>query len=460
MNIKGNLLRLVGWTDEHLSPQKSRIIESFASQQTTIENFEQIKSIQQKIMANWQIHSKVSEIMELSLKIPNAKAGQAYHAQIDWPDLNLDDLSQFELNGLQELGLAYDTINRTITGVPNQSGNFNLTLSFLLNIEPAEAQKHEKNIPFIVNPDPKSLWKTIDSNPEAIFWKPDEAAQRGNLGDRFALAGSKRGRSHAQVGSFRDDDFILADITSTGWSLAAVADGAGSASLARRGAELAVNALVDYFQANNDQVAWQAWDEIGQNDNPEANNKRAMELLSPAAQFVHTELGKAALANDAQLGDFHTTLSFCLFKKFDFGYWILSFGVGDCPIGVLDKSFNVNNLNTLDVGEYGGGTRFITMPEIFNSINWPNRFRALLVEDFEYMVLMTDGIYDPKFEVEANLEKNSAWQGFINDLHGDNAEQAKIELDAANEQSTQQILKWMDFWSPGNHDDRTLVIIF
>ncbi len=116
-------------------------------------------------------------------------------------------------------------------------------------------------------------------------------------------------------------------------------------------------------------------------------------------------------------------------------------------------------MNKLDVGEFGGGTRFITMPEIFRD-GFSSRFGFKLIEDFSCLMLMTDGIYDPKFEVEANLEKIEKWQGFIRDLEGDNADLVRVNLDSNNPDLATELSVWMDFWSPGNHDDRTLAIIF
>ena len=117
-------------------------------------------------------------------------------------------------------------------------------------------------------------------------------------------------------------------------------------------------------------------------------------------------------------------------------------------------------MNWLDVGDFGGGTRFITMPEIFSSDKFSTRFGFKLIENFSYLILMTDGIYDPKFVVEANLEKVEKWQEFISDLQGNNDNMVKIILDKENTEIANQLSTWMDFWSAGNHDDRTLAIIF
>ncbi|RZL42481.1 MAG: protein phosphatase 2C domain-containing protein, partial [Pedobacter sp.] len=148
-------------------------------------------------------------------------------------------------------------------------------------------------------------------------------------------------------------------------------------------------------------------------------------------------------------------------KKYDFGYAILTFGVGDCPIGLLNKDLtNIKLMNWLDVGEFGGGTRFITMPEIFTSDKFSTRFSFTLIEDFSYLMLMTDGIYDAKFVVEANLEKLENWKAFVEDIKGRNEDGAVVTLASSNNEIANQLSAWMDFWSPGNHDDRTLAIIF
>ena len=119
-------------------------------------------------------------------------------------------------------------------------------------------------------------------------------------------------------------------------------------------------------------------------------------------------------------------------------------------------------LNWLDVGEFGGGTRFITQPEIFHSESNPmiTRFNFQIHTDFSYLFLMTDGIYDAKFVVEANLEKHEKWLEFISDLDGENESKTLVEFNRENQNIGQQLSDWMNFWSPGNHDDRTLAIIY
>ncbi|WP_435525975.1 protein phosphatase 2C domain-containing protein [Chryseobacterium indoltheticum] len=114
-------------------------------------------------------------------------------------------------------------------------------------------------------------------------------------------------------------------------------------------------------------------------------------------------------------------------------------------------------LNTMDVGEFGGGTRFITMNEIFDD-SISSRFRITLAKDFSKLILMTDGIYDPKFITENKLEDIESWKTFFDDLNGKNEDEAKVDFQNA-ETIDEQLLS-DGFLEQGNHDDRTLAVIY
>jgi hypothetical protein len=73
---------------------------------------------------------------------------------------------------------------------------------------------------------------------------------------------------------------------------------------------------------------------------------------------------------------------------------------------------------------------------------------------------MTDGIYDPKFEVESNLENQAHWKQFMEDLGGNNEAKVVVDFKQPATAVANNLAQWMDFWSPGNHDDRTLAIIY
>ncbi|MEJ7767044.1 MAG: PP2C family serine/threonine-protein phosphatase [Chitinophagaceae bacterium] len=411
--------------------------------------------------------TRVNEIMQQPVRILNATVGKPYEALFDFDIFKWKDITAFEFQGLQEVGLGYDEKTNQIIGKPVQSGDFKVLLKFKLDGEPEDVVYHEKLISLTVNPDPKSLWKNIESDRNDPYWKEDNVTLFSALGDRHILVSCKRGRSHANVGSFNEDDFEFSDLQS-GWSLVVVADGAGSAKISRKGSSLACNSVVEYFrqdQANNsftefDQLLLQFKNNTGE-ETLNKMNQFVYKYLGGAAWYAHTKLKDFAAEAAVELKDLNSTLIFTLFKKFDIGYALLSFGVGDCPIAVLNKNVSeVVLMNWIDVGDYGGGTRFITMPNIFQNEKFATRFNFKLVNDFSYLVMMSDGIYDAKFVVESKLADINKWKEFLNDLDGKNDDKIRVELSAENAEITSQLSAWMDFWSQGNHDDRTLAIIF
>ncbi len=452
-----------------LTGKKRALFETFALEEQHIQGVKTIREIQQKIMENWKIRARIIEIMDTPIIIPNATVNKPYEAKIDLLKAGMNDIVLTEFQDLTEYGLAYDNELETIKGTPVVSGDFKINFQFRIEGEAEDAELHTKPINLVINADPKSLWKNIPSTQlEDNYWKPDEAADFAALGSKHIVAASKRGRSHANMGSFRDDDYAFKYLDNCGWSIVAVADGAGSAALSREGSRLACETVLEFFTNTFTAASLQTFDDtlLAHHTAP------TEETVKQISHFVYNNLSKAALsahmaleefANriERPLKEFHSTLIFALYKKYDFGYAILTFGVGDCPIGLLNKDLTeIKLMNWLDVGDYGGGTRFITMSEIFSSDKFSSRFGFKLVDDFSYLMLMTDGIYDPKFVVEANLEKIDEWKKFLADLGGNNEEKITVEFNADNTAIAGQLSAWMDFWSPGNHDDRTLAIIF
>jgi serine/threonine protein phosphatase PrpC len=466
-----------------VSENKVSAFEEFIQSSICEEAVKIIIENQNVIMEKWNLKNRILDIQNQQVVIPNATIGRRYETKIDFQNLNLSDLIYEKFEGLEEIGLTYNNKTDSIEGVPTSSGDMKIKFLFKIIGESDNSQPNEKLISLVVNPDPKSLWKDIPSDVNDPFWKEDDVSISDRLGERHIVVSSKRGRSHKNVGSFRDDDFALKYIEETGWSVVAVSDGAGSYSLSRKGSEIACNAVVEFYKGHNDLEQHKVFEAklLEFNSTKDETLLREIEILSKknlyqATVFVHNQikehaektfLEKPELFNNPKakthLDYYHATLIFALFKKFDFGYVILTFGVGDCPIAVMSKDkSHTTLLNWLDVGEFGGGTRFVTQPNIFHSQEHPmaTRFNFQIVSDFSYLFLMTDGIYDPKFVVEANLEKSEKWKEFLSDLEGDNEDGLKVDFDKDNQAMAQQLSEWMDFWSPGNHDDRTLAIVF
>lgn len=449
-------------------PSKLSLFDDFISKEENINSVKIIQENQKMIMANWKLKTRIEDILLQTVSLPNGTVNKKYEAKLDFINLGWNDFIYSEIKDLEDSGLEFNNEEELLIGKPIISGDLKIKLLFRIEGENEDSKLNEKIITIIINPDPKSLWKDIESDKNDSYWKEDNVAIASAFLDKKIVIASKRGRSHANVGSFRDDDFALKNINETGWSVLAVSDGAGSASLSRQGSKMSCDLVLSYFEANFTEEYLKEFDENlvnHHNKTDEDSSKKISNFvsdnLSKAAWFVHKELEKFSVQLERPLKDLHATLIFALVKKYDFGYAILTFGVGDCPIGLLNKDLTeIKLMNWLDVGEFGGGTRFITMPEIFKSDKFYTRFGFTLVDDFSYLILMTDGIYDPKFVVEANLEKIEKWNEFLEDLNGKNEDNCKVDFNKENSEIANQLSTWMDFWNPGNHDDRTLAIIY
>lgn len=390
------------------------------------------------------------------LSLPNGRAGQAYCLNLRelLPDLQL-------CLGLQQpagVNFTLDTHTGQLAGTPAQAGEFSLELTFISAHSPLQ-QKCCLSLSVIQ--DPKSLWKTLPSNPAGLFARPDaECLQHTNNQHRL-LAASKRGRSHAHVGSYRDDDFAICALES-GWSLLVAADGAGSAQFSRRGAELicqtseaylaeqlqgpvsaALDASVLAFAS-----AREAADSNAISLGQERLQQQLAALLGQAAYrsvaAIHAEAGQVA---QAQVKDFSSTALIGLIRSYEFGTLCACYWVGDGAAALYREGAEVVVLGAADAGEYAGQTCFLDATAVTaEAINARTRF--VLVEDFSALVLMTDGVSDPKFDTETNLQALPLWDALW----------AELNPLLQHPQAEQQLLDWLDFWSQGNHDDRTVIL--
>jgi hypothetical protein len=441
------------------------LLRTFAQTEDNINHVKSIRLLQETMTTSWQLIARREEINTMQVALPNGIAGKPYTAHFSFTTYGLADITASNLTGFEGSGLEYNPKTKIIQGLPKRSGDIVLNFSYNFEGEPQGAPVNTRKITIIINPDPKSLWKNIPSNAEDAYAKADDVAETASFLGKTLVAVSKRGRSHANNGGFRDDDYAFAKLPS-GWGIIAISDGAGSASCSRKGSQLACNAVIDYFRQNFTTENTTLLDAAISSypDNASIKNKVqdiAHPYLLAAAKKAYADIAAFATSINTPVSDFHATLAFVLVKQYGEGYAFFSFGVGDCPIVLADTSFKwVKPLNTLDVGEYGGGTRFITMPEIFTNAAFEGRFNFEYTASFPHLVLMTDGVYDPKFEVEANLIKTEKWQAFFDDLAGNNPEGITVLLEAGNATNTERLSEWMDFWSPGNHDDRTLLLIF
>lgn len=405
--------------------------------------------------------------------LQNGKVNQPYLFTINPSFIEICNIGKNWFEGLEDIGLEFDEAEGIIKGTPLKAGDHKIEWHYKHKDWPEDKPALRREITLVINPDPRSLWNNMPTPKDIPFYKEDSdkqflkvEAEKKFLGfskeeKKDIVAASQRGRSHAHEGKPRDDDFKLSYDKETEWYTMVVADGAGSAKYSRRGSEIACNTVIsvcdELLSANYKALG--SLIEDYKKDTTEDKRKNVgdalYKILGSAVFKAYKEIVNEAEASASQVKDFSTTLLVAICRKYKLGWFIASFWVGDGCIAIYDKDRQyLKVMGESDGGEFAGQTRFLTMPEIINPNSIYSRLRFEITEDFTALMLMTDGITDPKFETDANLQRIGKWNDLWNELN------AEVTFDENNNDIDSQLLKWLDFWSPGNHDDRTIAILF
>ena len=444
-------------------------------------------------------------INDLEITLPNGTVGKDYAASFIIPT-DIATITTIErTESSKGLEISNDENGQvTISGSPENAGDIDLIIKYTFPGWIEGKPVLERKISFSINPDPRTLWQDIPTPKNIDYYQEDfdsdyvKVEAINGIPQKDIVAASVRGRSHAHKGNPRDDHFLVTYNEENGWYVMSVADGAGSAKFSRKGATIACETVVNLCSDSLKDGSLDPLIEQYHTDNTDANRKligdKIYGILGTAAYKAAAAIKTEAALKDAEAKakmaemnaeakklnpnaqdntaaditarDFATTLLLTISKKFEFGWFIASFWVGDGAIciykkGTVEQPSSHKILGVPDGGEFAGQTRFITMPEIFkDAAAIYSRLRFSIEEDFTALMLMTDGVSDAKFETDANLNKIDMWDTLWKDLAGDNEDKCAVDLNDDNDESQYQLLKWLNFWSQGNHDDRTIAILY
>ena len=379
--------------------------------------------------------------------IANARAGDPFSSSVA---ISLDDGQPATLVDVvfpTDIGLRYEKESQTLTGVPTVSGDVNITVSWSC------PSHHEckTTVLFVVNPDPKSLWKCVEPPADAPYPKA-HVDHQGIVRDGVQIvAASRRGRSHEHAGSFRDDDFYINHSEATGWCVMLVADGAGSAVNSREGSRIAVQTAGDYLYGQFSGQKGTELKELIMNWEPDAQQATKNAMLhhfKQAATLAINNIQNEAICSDRPIKSYSTTLLATVSLRVEEELFAASFWLGDGAIAAYSPSGKVRVLGNPDSGEYAGQTRFLDK-EIIADPAFTGRISIGKWRDVSHLILMTDGVSDPRFETDNGLRNDAKWTSLVNELSP-----LIVEADHA----PARLAEWLNFFSPGNHDDRTLIV--
>lgn len=376
-----------------------------------------------------------------TFSLPNANKGKPYEVSLP---------AEVEILQITpaDIGLFWDKETHAISGTPQYSNNVRIKYRYWVNRGLARKEFFENGEQTVfVNPDPKDLWENIPSNQNDRFAKPDQDKLNLTTDEGRLIAARVRGRSHAHKGLFCDDDFALYYDEASRVHLLAVSDGAGSAEFSRLGSQVVVHAVRDTVKEflhhpEKDFYKLPVLDIQQQEDVLKS-------LLEQAAYAACAEQNKVAKQNGLALKSLSCTLLVVLTMPAKDGRWLsAAYWVGDGAAALwLPQSQQVILLGEADSGAYSGETRFLSAQEV-QPEQLQKRLQMHYTEQKPTVMVMTDGVSDAKFETEARLAQAEEWQKLWGEL--------QEPLAAAD--SAEALIHWLDFWSPGNHDDRTLAL--
>lgn len=408
--------------------------------------------------------------------LKNGQVGQSYSAFIDLEKISpKHPIQDYTIEGLDGIGgVRLVKESNLIEGVPKNAGEpggnyeFDLTIRYRLKRKDGsdEGEKDyydEKRTLFLkILPNPKALWKDIEppddltDRKEHCYKKAVSFKDPADEKQRTLVAASKRGRSHAHKGLFRDDHVKVEHLENTGWSIMAVADGAGSARLSRVGSHIACETVCEFIAGElkaSDRILESKIMQLQENKDDAELKKMLYEIIAVGAFKAAKAIEDEAKARGEKVDHFSTTLIVGIQKSFDFGKFFSGFWIGDGALTVYDRRGWFKPLGAPDGGEYSGQTRFLTTKNIVNkSEELIKRIYYEILDDYTAFFAMTDGISDPKFGTDNNLLEQKFWDALWEDL-------SKNAL-FARENADKKLLEWLDFWAEGEHDDRTIAVLY
>ncbi|WP_146109574.1 PP2C family serine/threonine-protein phosphatase [Vibrio jasicida] len=391
-------------------------------------------------------------IAEVSLRLPNVKLGSRLDYKVQSCDVDGKMLNW--LKATKEIvGIKVDFEAQIISVDVSEAHDYKFNIIALEKSPMGKFRKVILNVQVSVIPDPKSLWKDLPSDSTARFHKPDKAEQLVESNRFYTLASSVRGRSHAHKGTHRDDDFCVLSDDNSGWMISCVADGAGSCKYSRHGAYIASKKSVSVLKEALQGPYGEKLEAVATGDIAESVGECLQNTIVKAIYSGYKAIFDSIDADQGDsVKDFSTTLILSAIKQVTDGYLLFSFWIGDGGIFVLNSSNEPKLLGVPDSGQYAGQTRFLDA-KLFEGHEIYDRIKFEKVTDLKALILATDGITDAWFETEALLENHESWNKLSSELEPILNCTDKVE-------SLKKLTAWMDFWSPGNHDDRTITITF
>ncbi len=383
--------------------------------------------------------------------LPNAKVGQPYIGKLEGKDPTGKAVVIRDAILSAATGLTFDIQSSEFRGTPTTDGDHKVAIRWTSD----NATIFSDECILIVNPDPRSLWKVIDPPLGDPYHKPNTDGVLLVTPNYKIAAASRRGRSHEHVGTFRDDDYFVKHDDASGWSILIVADGAGSAKSSRWGAKLAVETagaqILSQLKGSFGSEMTQAL--AGWSTDVAAASKSMSApfylLFQEASKLAVQAIESEAQSKGVPPKDYSTTLLATVVRRDGNDTFLATFWMGDGAIAAYGPRTKVRLMGTPDSGEFAGQTRFLDRAAL-NDQGFGKRMGLGRYSGLDAVILMTDGISDPRFETDAGLADAGNWDALWDE----------ISPHLTSPDPAGSLVEWLNFFTPGHHDDRTIAVLW
>lgn len=382
--------------------------------------------------------------MKLDLFIPPAQAGENFSSKIGIQSCPDSVVTFLDIKIPETIHLSVNLVEGNISGKIDEPGEHPIEIKYFT---PGQYPITEKKciVTLHVLPNPKLMWRNLPSDQNGIFSVPDTKSFNDKNAYQHFIAASKRGRSHAHVGSYREDDFSISLFDE--WSISVVSDGAGSSKYSRKAAEIICRnvpvSIRSYIHSNAFRF---------DSDDLDLVHHFFSGAIYYALEESLSEIEdvSAGINSPDGLKEFYATALICITKKVNSKLLIVSYSIGDGAIAIYDAPDKVKLPISSDTGDYSGQTKFLDHSAV-NMSDVYSRISVNLISDYTSIFIMSDGVSDPYFETDSMLSNPEKWNYLWTQLNA-------TKMFSQNNPE-EALLDWLDFWSKGNHDDRTIVII-
>lgn len=200
-------------------------------------------------------------------------------------------------------------------------------------------------------------------------------------------------------------------------------------------------------------------------------------LFQETASLAIKAIEQEAQAQNAPAKDYATTLLAAAVRREGAQTFLATFWMGDGAIAAYGPRGKVRLMGTPDGGEYAGQTRFLDRNALQDK-DFGKRISIGRLQDISAVLLMTDGVSDPRFETDNGLADATKWDALWDEIKPklddpgtvlslqESLQKSDEKLweslqNRLNEHAPEiELLAWLHFWEPGHHDDRTIAVLW